>query len=231
MSQQLKWRTRAKLALESYFRRHSFPRLALSLLLTLTGLAGFLISYGLLHLGLLHMGLRYPLALLGAYAFFLALLRLWVELEQRRFDPSAIKIETPTGDTEEEDEPAGRSSNDSWLDWLDFTPDWGDAVDGDGCLIVVLFGAAIVLLISLIVTIASAPLLLAEVFLDAFLVAALYQRLRIAAREHWLGTAVRKTWRTVLLWALLLCGIGWILETVGPGHHTLGSAIKNLRFP
>ncbi len=48
MSSDPNWRARAKAALEAYFRRRSFPRLTLGLLLLITGFVGFLVSFGLL---------------------------------------------------------------------------------------------------------------------------------------------------------------------------------------
>ena len=85
MDEKTRWRQRARTALEAYFHQRSFPRIILSLLVALTGGFGFLISFGLLHGGVRQMWLRYPLAVLGAYAFFLVLLRLWVGIERARF--------------------------------------------------------------------------------------------------------------------------------------------------
>src|SRR3982751_4761105 len=57
--QRTKWRLRARGALEKYFRTHSAPRAALTVILSATGLIGFLITYGLLHFGIHHMWIRY----------------------------------------------------------------------------------------------------------------------------------------------------------------------------
>ena len=59
-------------------QRESFPRLQMALLVALTGGAGFLASFTLLHAGVHGMALRYPLALGVAYLFFLLLLWLWL---------------------------------------------------------------------------------------------------------------------------------------------------------
>ncbi len=77
------WRSRARASLEAYFRRRSFPRRTLSLLLLLTGLTGFLIPYAMLELGMQHMWVRYPIATLGSYCLLLALIRGWVAIEIR----------------------------------------------------------------------------------------------------------------------------------------------------
>ncbi len=63
--------------------RRGMPRLQMSLILMLTGLVGFLVSFALLHLGVGRMWLRYPFAVIVAYAAFLLLLRLWLFYHQR----------------------------------------------------------------------------------------------------------------------------------------------------
>ena len=68
-------------------------------------------------------------------------------------------------------------------------------------------------------------------FLDAFLVSVLYRRLKIAAREHWLGTAIRKTWLLVFIAAALLSVGGFALELLAPNTHSIGKAIHYLRNP
>jgi hypothetical protein len=56
----------------------------MTLILLATGCAGFVVSFALLHAGLTRMWLRYPLAILSAYAVFLLLLRLWLAAQSRR---------------------------------------------------------------------------------------------------------------------------------------------------
>lgn len=217
------WRNGAKLALERYFRRQSLPRVALSLVLIITGFVGWFISYALLHAGLGQMWLRYPVAVLLGYGFFLALLRLWVEIEKRRFRPEELKIEPTTGALQHR-----RASDGSWLDWLDFDLSAFDA-DDEGCLIGVLIGAIFAAAVGCLLVVFQAPGLVAEVFLDVFLVSALHRRLRIAAREHWLGTAIRKTWSKALLFALALGLAGWVLSALAPGARSIGPAVERLR--
>jgi hypothetical protein len=59
------------------------PRLQMSLILLVTGLVGFLVSFALLRAGLGRMWLRYPLAVIAAYVAFLLLLRLWLFYQRR----------------------------------------------------------------------------------------------------------------------------------------------------
>ncbi len=77
-----------------------------SLILLITGLAGFLVSFALLHSGMTRMWLRYPLAILFAYCVFLLLLRLWLSLQRPRtsdtevddIDADGINLDLPSVD-------------------------------------------------------------------------------------------------------------------------------------
>ena len=63
--------------------RRSLPRVQMSLILAATGAAGFVASFAMLHLGVWRMWIRYPLAVLFAYAVFIVLLRVWLFLHGR----------------------------------------------------------------------------------------------------------------------------------------------------
>src|SRR5829696_9146476 len=65
--------------------RKGHPRLHATLILLLTGVAGFLTSVVLLRLGISPMWLRYPVAILFAYGVFLILLRVWLSLSRPRY--------------------------------------------------------------------------------------------------------------------------------------------------
>lgn len=67
-------RTQVVGLLQRHLEADSYPRLQMGLIVALTGGVGLLCSFVLLRLGMSTMALRYPLALLGAYAFFLFLL-------------------------------------------------------------------------------------------------------------------------------------------------------------
>src|ERR687894_2311887 len=69
---------------ERLLLRRAWPRAQMTLILLATGCAGFLVSFLLLRAGLTQMWLRYPLAILCAYAVFLLLLRLWLAAQSRR---------------------------------------------------------------------------------------------------------------------------------------------------
>ncbi len=219
MSKKSNWRERAKRGVETYFRKRSFPRFILGLTLLLTGFAGFGISMLLLRSGLVEMWLRYPIAVIGAYGAFLLLLRIWVQIERTRFDPAEVVIE--------ETAPRNKKKENSWLDGVQIP----DIPDGDGCLPLILVGVVLGLIVLLVIALAGAPVFIAEVFIDAFLAGVLYRRLRIAADEHWLGSAIRRTWLFVLATAVLM-GIGGLCLTImAPGSRTIGDTIEYFLTP
>lgn len=67
--------------LQHDLQTNAWPRSQMTLLVSLTGGSGLLASFLLLHAGLDNMAMRYPLALLCAYAVFLLLLWLWLRTQ------------------------------------------------------------------------------------------------------------------------------------------------------
>ncbi len=57
------------------------PRVQISIILALTAMSAFLASVLMLRMGVTSMTLRYPIAVIFAYLCFLALLRLWIWLQ------------------------------------------------------------------------------------------------------------------------------------------------------
>ena len=227
-----KWRLRTRAALEAYFRERSYPRLTLGLLVTVAGFVGFLFSHFLLHHGFEKMWQRYPLAVMGGYLVFLIQLRLWVEIERTRYNPNEVTVTTdlPVDKVEMTILDRFQNRDHSWIEWLDVT-----GLDfGDGCfvgclflLVIGLVGGAITTFVSFFI---AGPGFLAEVFLDAVVVTMFYRHLKTAAREHWLGTAVKGTWRSVLLTAAALSVIGAGLDFFAPQSHSIGPALREI-FP
>ena len=76
-----RWLTR----LRKHFAARRSPRTMLSLILIATGGAGFIASFIMLRCGVVHMAVRYPLAVLGAWGIFLALVRVWAAREADHF--------------------------------------------------------------------------------------------------------------------------------------------------
>jgi hypothetical protein len=227
MGSKEQWRIRAVARIEAWFERRSAPRTILSGILLVTGGTGIAVSFGLLQAGMDAMWLRYPLAVLAAYGVFLALVRIWVGIERWRLNPDTIEA-----DFHSDAEGAGRTvvqdfgASRSWLDWLDAP---SIDLDDGGCLVAAVIGAIGGIAAIAISVVIGAPALAAEVFLDAFLVGALYRRLKIASHDHWLGTAIARTWRHALLAAALLALTGWLASELAPDANSLGEAIEIVR--
>lgn len=89
--------------------RRGRPRVEMAFILLLTGSAGFLLSYLLLHAGVTSMAFRYPVVIFLSYGVFLLLLRAWLALQQRprrrrdsvsdHFDPdlNLLDFDVPVG--------------------------------------------------------------------------------------------------------------------------------------
>ena len=68
-----------------------------------------------------------------------------------------------------------------------------------------------------------APLLLAEIAVDAALVGAIYGRLRKRDMRTWLHTAVARTWVPALAVVRTVAILGWGLQRVAPGAASIGA--------
>lgn len=217
-------KAKAKRGLRRYFEKKRSPRVMLSLVILVTGLVGFGLSFGLLNAGMTAMWLRYPLAVLGSYVVFLGLIRLWVEIEKHNIDPNDPAISEAMNNEEGPESVSRKSKDSNWLDWLDLP----SGLDGDGFFPILLIAAVIGLLAILVSIIGAAPVLIAEVFIDVALASLLYRHLRIPANEHWLGTAIRKTGGYVFGAALLLSLAGFCLDQMAPGADSAGKAIRQI---
>lgn len=233
MSDHLQWRQRARKALEAYFERRSKPRLILSVVLIAAGLVGLLASIGLFHAGVERMWIRYLLATLFGYAAFLGLLRAWAGWEHDSFSPEEIAGILPPDEAvpsvpRRMARAAGRAVEKADGGGLGDLLDISDFADGEGCFVSLLIAALLGVIITLLCGIFAAPALLAEVFLDAFLITVIYKRLRVKADEHWLHTAIRRTWGAALGMALFLAIIGGSLAHLAPGATSLGEALRQI---
>ncbi len=159
----------------------------MTLIVTATGLAGFLASFILLHVGLEKMWLRYPLAVGVSYCVFLLLLKAWIGCQQSErslvqdtldlgdLDPSGF---LPSDSSCSSVHASGSCSSHTWSDWF-------SGLDGDEWVAVIVFLVAlIVALLASVFIIVSAPTLLGEVFLDTVVIAALRKKMISVAEKH-----------------------------------------------
>lgn len=242
-------RERAIARARSRLERDSYPRLQMLLLVTLTGAAGLLASFLLLHAGLHAMWLRYPASIAVAYLVFLFLLWLW--LRWRGDGDISLDLNPSRDDADPSFSGKGGSFDGGGAsgDWepsdgglIDSAADSGvgqalDAADGADDLLIplallagmcVALGAAVFMMFSLV---SSAPLLFAELLVDGLLSASLYRRLRGLDRAHWIEPAIRRTGKAFLAAAVSVSIAGAGLALYAPGTHSLGEAIAMKRAP
>lgn len=215
------------------------PRVQMTLLLALTGGAGFLTSYLLLRAGLDRMALRYPLAVGVAYLVFFLLLRLWIALQSDADEIASDAVDVVDLGTDvlsaghssafgtslpaprSAPSPKGSSSFDLSISDL----------DSPAALLVLAIAAAVaaVVLGAMIYVLYLAPILLAEVLVDGVLLVALYRRLKGTEPEHWLFGAVKRTWIPALVVILTFFIAGTIFQRLAPEARSIGGVWEAVR--
>lgn len=216
---------------ESWLREHDLPRLQMSFIMALTGLAALFFSYLMLRAGLDSMGLRYPLSVALAYGVFLVLLRIWIWIQTQRTVTreaaldSADALDLLDGVTHHHSigpllsQDSDRSFLDGDLDGWDL----GDAVFLGLAALAALAGS-----VACLVVIWSAPALLAEILVDTLIMAGVYHRLKVTGRRTWLTGALKRTWIPALSLMLCLGLAGWALQQVIPEAHSIGPVVRHL---
>jgi len=230
--------------------REGTPRLQMSFILLLTGLAGFLASFSLLHLGVASMALRYPAAIVMAYCVFLLLLRLWLWAQGRGLhadlDPSCLDIDIPGGSAPGKGlgfggggdfagsgaggnwgagvaSPSRAPGGDSFLDRVGFDLDLEE-----GWLVVLALVALVGGLLASLYVIYIAPALLAEILVDGVLLAGLYKRVKRIEQRYWLRSALRRTLTPAVLTAALFTAGGYLMQRAVPAALSIGDVWKHL---
>lgn len=224
--------------------RDSFPRVQMFILVSLTGLAGFAASAAMLVGGLETMALRYTLAMGIAYLVFLLLLWIWLRSSASDYLdlvptdvgggasdggldlPAALRDDFAGGGGTFDG--GGASAN------VDFGADSGTVeaiVDKpltaighaeEGAIPLAVILLALGLLLSSLFVVWTAPVLFAEILVDALLAAGLYRRLRGLERQHWMVAALKRTIIPFVLTTLLVAGIGWGMQAAVPGARSIG---------
>ena len=214
-----------------------FPRLQMALLVALTGGFGLLASFCLLQMGLDTMALRYPVAVLLAYLFFLLLVWLW--LRTRVVDYADLTLDVPlpgprgatapwrsggggdfagggaSASFDSAAEPVGRTAVHA-----------AEVADADVMAVPLLALAAIsAMAFASLYLVYIAPLLFAEVLVDGALSYALFRHLRGLEPQHWLSAAVRRSVLPFLATAVFMAAAGAALAWVAPGAHSVGEVL------
>jgi len=232
--------------------RRSYPRLQMMLLVSLTGGAGFLASYVLLHFGFETLSWRYRLSVAIAYGVFLLLLWLWLrtDFDDYGFDDVLVDIAESAPARHGRDlhykeggEFSGGGASGRWenstseplveLPELPGIGKVGGLADADEAAIPIgiLFAVVAVVVTVLVASFSivySAPVLFAELLLDGVLAATLYRRLRRLDSRHWLQSAVRRTIVPFAITAALVMAAGWGLSVYAPAARSLGDVLALL---
>ena len=229
--------------------RKSYPRLHASLILFLTGIAGFLGSVVLLRLGLSSMWLRYPVAILFAYGVFLMLLRVWLSLSRPRNwewdDVVDRTVEVVTDLPEASDagfggagDFGGAGAGGVWEESVttvtttttNSSPSTGFSFDLDleeGWLVVIAIVAIMAGAIAALYIVYIAPALLAEILLDGVLLAGLYKQVKSIEHRHWFTTAVRRTVISATLVAIFFGVAGFAMQRTAPEARSVGEVWRH----
>ena len=225
--------------------RRSEPSALVFLILMMSGMAGFITSFSLLHLGLPSMGLRYPVAVLIAYCVFLLLLWFWLSLQRSRkrgargihVGPDVVGIATdvrllgsPGRGFLSNSDFSGTSASRSWGDntpWPASSGSSSSGVDFDPdsikvWLVILALAAVLGALIASLYIVYIAPALLAEILVDGVLIAGLHRSVKRIEQRYWLRAAVRKTWIPAFLVAVFFMIGGFALPAAVPGAQSVG---------
>jgi hypothetical protein len=221
--------------------RGGSPRTQMFILTSLTGLAGFGASAAMLATGLEAMGLRYFLAMGAAYIVFLSLLWVWLRtrpsdyLDEITWDQ--FGLHEPSGAPPDFSggggtfDGGGASANvdfgsqDSTADVAVEKPVAPIGHDDEGMLPLTVVLLAAGLAMSALFVIGSAPMLFAEILVDALLAAGLYRRLRLLDPRHWVVAAIRRTIIPFILTTIVVTSAGYAMQVSTPGAKSLGEVI------
>ena len=224
------------------FIARGYPRVVVSLILALSGLVAFGFSASALAFGLDHMGLRYLAAAIVGYGTFLLLIRVWIALHRIGWhvDLSVPDVSLPSssGGSAPSLFSGGHSGGAGASGGWDSSASNFSSVDVDvdvdeawPVVLAVLLAIAFLVgsVLAMLYVIYAAPALLAEVALDAALVAGIYRKLRKEEARHWLGSAFRHTWLAAMIVAICLYAAGMAFQWAMPDARSIGDVVRALR--
>ncbi|WP_422923199.1 hypothetical protein [Singulisphaera sp. PoT] len=213
------------------------PRLVMLAMLSVTLGVGFLSSVAMLHLGVARMPIRYPLAVGVAYATFLGMLRMWLERQVTaamiRDDPEGLLVpgvaafgaaaigKDLAGNLAPRDQGRRKGSGGGGFGHFG---NIGGGGDGLSALVILVLIAGLCTLIVSVYLVVTSPLLLAELFVDGVLLGAMSRAITPESAPHWSRSAVRRTWLSAIVMAVVFGLVGFGIERIAPGSHTLAEA-------
>jgi hypothetical protein len=164
-----------------------------------------------------HMWLRYPVAALIAYMAFLFALRFWAQHQLNR--PEIVSDLSLYATKPDENKPKPRVSL-TLLDLLEML------VYVDDAPVVLLIIIGLIVVAAIVVILFAAPMLLAEVLLDALVVAGLWHRISNRGAVESIGGALRTTWIPAVIVIIGLGILGFLLEKIEPSAKSIGDLIR-----
>lgn len=232
-----------------HLQQRGWPRLQMALIVALTGAAGFLAAHLLRLAGVDAMLLRYPMAVLLAYGVFLLLMWIWIrwrwdnvldglspDVGGGGLSPPGSALEPPWSGVGGRSGGGGASA--SWSESapqseveVSEVPLAGLVEDEAGLPLLALLGivalVAAVLLASVWV-VWSAPVLMAELLVDAAIAGGLYRRMQGMQEQGWWRVCVTHTIWPLLGLLLFFVVLGWLAQELAPGATHLLQVIQAL---
>jgi hypothetical protein len=209
--------------IQQRFDHETFPRAIVLIMLVVAGSASFLCSAGALDAGLESMARRYALATASGYVVFMLLIRVWIAI-RRGWSPDLGDLgDVGDGVVDCVD----RGSSGDLVDAASHGFEWSFDLDDLWWLTLVALAAGAGL-VAMGFVVFSAPVLLAEVALDAALVGTVYRRLRHEDRSYWAMTALRQTWVPAAVVVTFMAVLGFALQQLVPGADSIGDVIRRL---
>jgi hypothetical protein len=227
-------------------------------MVAIAGGAAFLFSALALRMGLEHMGVRYGLASVAGYFAFVGMVRAWIAWQRGRlgdaldavdvvdvvdaanaFGPELIPAPRSGPALFGGGRSGGAGASSAWgeggsvvtLESGGASKPGGWSFDFDDAWPIVVAVIGVVLgALAIVYTIWIAPVLLAEVALDAALVTALYSRMTKADAGTWLGATLRRTWVAGAALTVFMAITGTALTYVAPEARSIGGVLRSVRL-
>jgi hypothetical protein len=203
----------------------TFPRAIVLAMLLAAGGAAFLCSVLALDAGVASMAGRYALASAAGYLVFLLLIRLWIAARRGWQPDCAYDVADGLAHVGGLPGAAKAQSSDGIVDAASHGFGWSLDVD-DLWWLALIAAAAGAGLVALGLVVYWAPVLLAEVALDAALVGTVYSRLRHEDRGHWAATALRQTWASAVVLVAFMAVLGFALQQMAPEAVSIGDVMR-----
>ena len=207
----------------------TFPRVIVLIMLIVAGAASLLCSAAALDAGLESMARRYALATAIGYLVFLLLIRVWIAIRRGWIvdRPDVLDAEDLVNGVVDSRGTVDPGSSGNLVEAASHGFEWSFDLDDLWWLALVALAAGAGL-VAVAFVVSSAPVLLAEVALDAALVGTVYRRLRHEDRSYWVMTAVRQTWVSAAVLVTFMAVLGFALQQSTPGGDSIGDVIRRL---